>query len=748
MAALAATTGLLAVPTAAQAHAVITVTSAADPGDGTCSVAPGECTLREAIKKANTSSGTNSIRFAIGSGPVTIAPLTDLPALTDPVDIDGTSQPGYTGQPIVRISGQNNPGGAGLRVETHDSTLRGLAISGSQTGVVVAGYAANNAITRNSISDNGGLGIDLGGDGIDANDAGDGDVGANHKQNYPVLTTVASGPGGVRAVGTLNSKPSSTFRVEVVANAACDSSGYGEGQFVVGAFDVTTDAYGNAAFDRTLAVAAPAGYESFAATASRSVGYGGYETSEFSACVPAFTPPGAPTGVAAGAGDGLAQVTWLAPDTTGGSPIDHYTITSSPDTATTPLDVPAGTTTATVLGLTNGTPYVFSVTATNGVGLTGPSSAAFEAVTPLPGSALPEAATADVGANGSLSTGGSATPADPTNTTIETPNSGIVSIGEGAMTGTPPAGVTYVGQQIDVNAPDAAAADPMRFSFVIDCSRLPVGTATCPPPAGIAAKTVASTYVSVKDGFYSPATAVAGQGSTVTWNFVGAKTHSVVDDSRLGPGGYPLFSSGNRAPGSSYSYTFRAAGSYPYRSTTSGDPTSMRGTIAVPIDVSAATGDTATPITLTWSGPCPSGYRFDVQYRFKPSGGSFGVWKSFRTNTTSTSATFTGDSLKGAGSYEFRSRLENIGTSKTSGWSPSAAVTIVPSGPPHLADFAVFHETGTGNVEVPDCTGPEGVAQPAPACTWSEVLTSQGDLEVVVFTDHNNRWRVGKIALP
>ena len=101
---------------------------------------------------------------------------------------------------------------------------------------------------------------------------------------------------------------------------------------------------------------------------------------------PAPTPPGAPTGVAATAGDGSALVSWTAP-ADGGSPISGYTVTPFVGTTAQPTTTVTGSppaTSATVTGLTNGTAYTFRVTATNAVG-TGPSSAPSAAVTPLVG---------------------------------------------------------------------------------------------------------------------------------------------------------------------------------------------------------------------------------------------------------------------------------------------------------------------------------------------------------------------------
>lgn len=89
------------------------------------------------------------------------------------------------------------------------------------------------------------------------------------------------------------------------------------------------------------------------------------------------TAPGAPTSVAATAGNTSASVTFTAPASTGGVAITGYTVTSSPGNLT-------GTGTAgpiTVNGLANGTAYTFTVTATNSVG-TGSASTASTAVTP------------------------------------------------------------------------------------------------------------------------------------------------------------------------------------------------------------------------------------------------------------------------------------------------------------------------------------------------------------------------------
>ena len=95
--------------------------------------------------------------------------------------------------------------------------------------------------------------------------------------------------------------------------------------------------------------------------------------------------PGAPTGAAATAGNAQASVAFTAPASNGGSAVTGYTATSSPGAFTS-----AGCTASpcTVTGLSNGTAYTFSVTATNGAG-TGAASLASNSVIPSASAASP-----------------------------------------------------------------------------------------------------------------------------------------------------------------------------------------------------------------------------------------------------------------------------------------------------------------------------------------------------------------------
>src|SRR5262249_10267549 len=67
--------------------------------------ASGGGSLRQAILDANTNAGPDTIDFNIpGSGPFVITPLTLLPPLAGGTTLDGTTQPGYAGTPLIEVS--------------------------------------------------------------------------------------------------------------------------------------------------------------------------------------------------------------------------------------------------------------------------------------------------------------------------------------------------------------------------------------------------------------------------------------------------------------------------------------------------------------------------------------------------------------------------------------------------------------------------------------------------------------------
>jgi CSLREA domain-containing protein len=116
------------------AAATFTVNSKEDTNDGICDLT--NCTLREAIIAANANSGLDLINFNIAQGgPQTITPLTALPTITGPVTIDGTTQPGFSGTPIIELNGSIAPNGTnGLLIMGGNTTVRGLVINRFHNG--------------------------------------------------------------------------------------------------------------------------------------------------------------------------------------------------------------------------------------------------------------------------------------------------------------------------------------------------------------------------------------------------------------------------------------------------------------------------------------------------------------------------------------------------------------------------------------------------------------------------------------
>jgi parallel beta-helix repeat protein len=187
-------------------------------------------------------------------------------------------------------SHDNLIGGATPRAGNVIAYSTGVAgsTSANGVGVLVASYPGydppvRNAILGNSIFGNAALGIDLTNDpsapGVTLNDAGDSDGGANYLQNFPVLKSAVTG-GSTTIHGSLNSTPSTTFRIEFFSSPSADPSGYGEGGNFVGAINLTTDAGGNASFTATLSTALKPG-NVITATATDSAN----NTSEFSRAV-------------------------------------------------------------------------------------------------------------------------------------------------------------------------------------------------------------------------------------------------------------------------------------------------------------------------------------------------------------------------------------------------------------------------------------------------------------------------------
>jgi parallel beta-helix repeat protein len=144
-----------------KAHAATyTVTNTNDSGPGS---------LRQAILDANASLGTDTIEFSIpGTGVHIIQSLSALPTITDPVIIDGATQPGWSGGSLV-IELDGSLAGAfadGLQITAGSSTVRGLSIGGFDYAGIRLLTNGDNLIEGNH------LGVNAGGTTAISNDVG------------------------------------------------------------------------------------------------------------------------------------------------------------------------------------------------------------------------------------------------------------------------------------------------------------------------------------------------------------------------------------------------------------------------------------------------------------------------------------------------------------------------------------------------------------------------------------------------
>jgi hypothetical protein len=218
------------------------------------------------------------------------------------------------------------------------------------------------------------------------------------------------------------------------------------------------------------------------------------------------TAPAAPTGVTAAAGNGTASVTWTAPPN-GGSPITSYTVTpfigASPQTPVTVAGSPPATS-ASVTGLTNGTAYTFTVTATNANG-TGPASAPSSAVTPTGPTAPGAPAGVSAAAGNGTATVTWTAPADggsPITSYTVTPFIGASAQTPVTVTGTPPA----------TSATVTGLTNGTAYTFTVTATNA-IGTGPASAPSS-AVTPAAPSAPAAPTGV----TAAAGNASaTVTW---------------------------------------------------------------------------------------------------------------------------------------------------------------------------------------------------------------------------------------
>jgi chitodextrinase len=263
-----------------------------------------------------------------------------------------------------------------------------------------------------------------------------------------------------------------------------------------------------------------------------------------------LTPPAAPTGVTATAGDGQAVLRW---DPAGDDVAEHRVLAADGSTAAT---VPAPASTATVTGLVNDTTYSFTVVAVDARGNVSAPSAAVS-VTPV-GATVPAegvgesggVAVSDDGRFVVVGTRARLEPAD-TNTAYELYR---VDRTAGTRTRVAPlaAGATGAGDATNTSVPavsddgryvvlaTTAALDPRDTNRLADVYRLDVAARTwtlvSAPAGGIASPSVAGTVLQTGPSVYTtgPSVAVSADGRLVLFysaraDLVPGDTNGAVD---------------------------------------------------------------------------------------------------------------------------------------------------------------------------------------------------------------------------
>ncbi len=167
-------------PVSAQAG-TFTVTNTTTGGPGS---------LGRAIAEANATPDRDRIVFDIPtddpgyqdeSRTFTIALTAALPTVTAPIEIDGTTQPGYTSRPNVVVEGTRaGSGSSGLDVSAGSSTIRGLALVGFEADGIAFGVRGGNAVEACWIGVHPATGpVANGGDGVSIEDCPDNVIGGS-----------------------------------------------------------------------------------------------------------------------------------------------------------------------------------------------------------------------------------------------------------------------------------------------------------------------------------------------------------------------------------------------------------------------------------------------------------------------------------------------------------------------------------------------------------------------------------------
>ena len=194
----------------------------------------------------------------------------------------------------------NSYHGIGVEGSSYNNLIGGTSVNmgnnisnNAWDGVSIVG-GTGNAIIGNELTGNGHLAIDLQGGtengfSVTANELDDGDTGSNNLQNFPELSSALTNEVDELIIySSLNSTPSTSYRVEFFYSNTADPSGYGEGEMFLGDTTVITNSSGDVSFNKTFTGVAVLSGKAISATATDPLN----NTSEFSGNVVAQCPIG------------------------------------------------------------------------------------------------------------------------------------------------------------------------------------------------------------------------------------------------------------------------------------------------------------------------------------------------------------------------------------------------------------------------------------------------------------------------
>ena len=243
------------------------------------------------IRIGSTARGARNVISGNGTG-VRVFASTDCAIIGNFIgtDASGTKAVGNGGDGVLI---QTDPSGTSSHRNRVGGTNAGegnvIAFNGkSGVGVTIPKKHAGtvnelNAIRGNKIFSNKGLGIDLRDDGVTPNDHGDGDSGPNNLQNFPVITSATRLSSSIVVKGTLDSKPGTSYIIDVYASDTVGASAQAQAKDYLGSITITTNASGLGIFSKTFSAASKDLYVT--ATATTLLGTPAGDTSEFAAPV-------------------------------------------------------------------------------------------------------------------------------------------------------------------------------------------------------------------------------------------------------------------------------------------------------------------------------------------------------------------------------------------------------------------------------------------------------------------------------